>query len=218
VQAKATFVPNPADSVAAEGTLDDTGDRRSRYRIVGVGRLVPQKGFDLLIEAFASVAAKFPAWDLEIWGEGPERTELTRLIEVRGLHERARLAGSTPDIEAVLHGADIFVLPSRYEGFPNALLEAMSHGVAAIAFDCPGANSDIIEIGVNGILVKERGSVVGLSDALAELMSDASKRAALGREARRVVDKFSPRVVLDMWDAVIARASGGESPSSTTLS
>lgn len=184
-------------------------------RVLGVGRLVPQKGFDRLIEAFARLAADRPGWHLSIHGDGPERNALTEHIHEAGLGDRVDLPGWTEDVGAELAAADMFCLSSRYEGFPNALLEAMACGVASISFDCPTGPAEIIDHGRNGLLVAD-GDVPALADAMASLMDDAKERERLGRNALSVRDRYAPDRVLAMWEECLARVAGGPAPRDST--
>ena len=109
-----------------------------QQKIAAVGRLHRQKGFDLLIEAFALIADRHPAWNLDIFGEGPEREQLQSLIARHRLSNRVTLRGVVTEIDLPLHEAGLFVMPSRYEGFPNALLEAMACGLPCVGTSVGG--------------------------------------------------------------------------------
>ena len=159
-------------------------------QLAAMGRLAPQKGFDLLIDAFARAAQDKPDWSLSILGEGPERRRLEEQIHKRGLEGRVRLCGWVSDPATVLRNCDAFVLSSRFEGFPNALLEAMALGLPAIAADCPSGPAEIIRHEVDGLLVAAR-DVPALSAAIRRLLSDDQLRGRLGAEAAHVVDRFS---------------------------
>ena len=147
-----------------------------------MGRLAPQKGFDLLIDAFSRVAGRHPQWSLQILGEGPDRPALERLIDVKGLAGRVVLAGWEPDPSAVLQQGDLFVLSSRFEGFPNALLEAMACGLPSVSFNCQSGPAEIIRDQIDGILVPPE-DVPGLADAIDRALTDEALRRRLA--ARR---------------------------------
>lgn len=176
-----------------------------RNAVIGIGRLDRQKGFDLLIEAFAAVSDKHPRWDLVIFGEGPEREALEEQVGRLRLTERVRLAGVTEAAQQELATAGIFVLASRYEGFPNALAEAMAAGAAVIAADCPTGPGEMVVDHHNGLLVPPE-DVVALAAALDEAMSDEHLRVSLGEAAREIVDSFSAHKVFELWLEVIDRA------------
>jgi len=174
----------------------------ARPHLVAMGRLAPQKGFDLLIEAFARLASKFPQWSLRIVGEGPERAQLERQIAHRGLAGRVTLCGWTSRPESALIGCELFVLSSRYEGFPNALLEAMACGLPAISFDCESGPAEIIRHEVDGLLVPAE-NVEELARAMERLMSDEAERRRLGEKAREVTGRFGPERYFDLWETVL---------------
>src|SRR6185437_4907459 len=117
-------LPNPVKLSLCK----DLAPGRNERLVIGAGRLVHQKGFDLLIESFARVAEAHPNWRLVIYGEGPERTRLKGQIERHSLSDRISLAGLFTDVEAALSQADLFVLASRFEGYPNVVIEALSLG------------------------------------------------------------------------------------------
>jgi len=171
--------------------------------IVGVGRLSPEKGFDLLIRAFARIAPWYPEWTLHILGEGPQRRALEVLADSLGVRNQVRLAGWNDRPETALLEAGVFALPSRYEGFPNALLEAMACGLPCAASACDSGPAEIIRDGVDGLLVPPENADA-LADALRQLVSDEAKRARLGRRAAEVASRFSMETFFARWDDVVA--------------
>lgn len=177
--------------------------------VLGVGRLSPEKGFDLLIEAFARVSARHPSWRLQILGEGPARADLTTLVATHGLEARVSLPGFTQAPRAFMHRASLFVLSSRFEGMPNALIEAMSEGLACASFDCQTGPAELIEHGVNGWLVPAE-DVGALAVALDLLMGDAGLRARLGARARTVRDLYSQKAILGLWNGLLIEVLHGQ--------
>jgi GalNAc-alpha-(1->4)-GalNAc-alpha-(1->3)-diNAcBac-PP-undecaprenol alpha-1,4-N-acetyl-D-galactosaminyltransferase len=195
-------IPNFVDKPSTDRAPKERSDPNAERQLAAMGRLDYQKGFDLLIDAFAQVGKDHPNWSLVILGEGPERRRLEEQIHSQGLEPRVRLLGWVPDPTAVLRNCDAFVLSSRYEGFPNALLEAMALGLPAVAVDCPSGPADIIRNEVDGLLVPS-GDAPTLASALGRLMGDESLRHRLGAQAVEVVDRFSSERYYARWEAVL---------------
>jgi len=169
-----------------------------------MGRLVEQKGFDILVEAFSRCATKHSDWSLVILGEGPQRTRLEAAAAELGIGDRVHLVGQVREPDTILKGADLFVLSSRYEGFPNALVEAMACELPVVSTDCSsGGPRDIIRDGVDGILVPPR-DVEALASAMDRLMADQDGRQRLGKSAAEVVERFSTTRVMKVWDDLLA--------------
>jgi glycosyltransferase involved in cell wall biosynthesis len=205
IRNKAKVIPNPVlmpPEAHRAPSIDATP-----HTIIAVGRLGPEKGFDLLLQAFARVAPRFQDWDLEIWGEGPDRVSLEALRMDLGLERRIRLPGTTQEIHACYEKADLFVLSSKFEGFPNALCEAMSHGLPVVATSCSGGVRDIVRSGVDGILVWPEDPEA-LAGALTRLISNPSLRRSLGEAAKEVVHRFSIGRILEDWEVCICEATG----------
>jgi glycosyltransferase involved in cell wall biosynthesis len=181
---------------------EPSGKVKSGGRIVAAGRLAPEKGMDLLIEAFATIAARHPDWSLRILGEGAGRADLEDRVFRRGLSDRIELPGWTPEPSAEMFAADLFVLPSRYEGFPNALLEAMACGLPAISFDCQSGPSEIIRHEVDGLLVPAE-DVTALGQAMDRLMGDVDQRRRLAQRAVEVASRFSEDLFFRRWEALL---------------
>jgi len=197
-------IPNPQR--AAQVATLPAGARAAR--IIAMGRLVPQKGFDRLIRAFAAVAADAPAWRLDIYGEGPDREMLEQLVSTHYLAHVVSLPGRTSQGDVALATSSVFVLSSRYEGFPNVLLEAMTHGCACIASDCDSGPAELLEDRQSGILVPV-DDVPALAEALRKVMADRDLRTSLGAAAQLASSRFSPNRVLDHWDVVLRAVSTG---------
>jgi GalNAc-alpha-(1->4)-GalNAc-alpha-(1->3)-diNAcBac-PP-undecaprenol alpha-1,4-N-acetyl-D-galactosaminyltransferase len=187
-------IPNPV-------VVDADRSTHESPVIVAAGRLVPQKGFDVLIRAFAAVAADYPQWSLEILGEGPDRPLLEGLRDKLGLHDRIRLPGFR-DLCGPLASAGVFVLPSRFEGFPNVLVEAMAHGNAVVATRCRSGPADIVHDGIDGRLVAV-DDATALANALHELLSSPAERCRFGAAAQAVRERFRLTHVLDLWEEAI---------------
>lgn len=201
--AKLAFVPNPVVPVAA------VPPAARKNRILAVGRLHRQKGFDILLDAFARTAANAPGWQLEIIGDGPLRDALAAQAEQLGLSDRVRWRGAVAEIGPHYRDAAIFVLPSRYEGTPNVLLEAMAHGLAVIVSDASPGPLDLVEDNVNGRVVPAEDPVA-LAAAIDELIASPDVRQRLGEAARARVADMSPERVLAVWDAVLGMPTAGD--------
>jgi glycosyltransferase involved in cell wall biosynthesis len=176
-----------------------------RPQLLTLGRLHPQKQQELLVVAFAKIATLHPEWTLTIHGEGPERPRLECLIATLGMTDRVLLPGMTTEPLSRLAGADLFALTSAYEGFPNALVEAMAVGLPVVSFDCPSGPAELITHGENGLLVPP-GDVEALAAALDRLMSDPAERERLGARAREVRERLALPRILAMWDEVLEGA------------
>jgi glycosyltransferase involved in cell wall biosynthesis len=182
-----------------------TKNKRSHKRILGMGRLVFQKGFDRLIDAFARIIAKHPDWDLYIIGEGELRPVLEQQIVEKKLETRVFLPGTTQSPFQVLRGADLFVLSSRHEGFGNVLVEALACGVPVISFDCKCGPGEIVRDGIDGLLVPP-DDIDKLAIAMDLLMSDNIKRGSLAARAPEAVTRFGSEAVINLWETVLDQA------------
>lgn len=167
--------------------------------ILAVGRLDKGKQFDHLIQAFAARADVFPDWHLVILGEGPERAYLNALVTGAGLGGRIVLPGQAGNMTAWYQRASFFALTSKFEGMPNALLEALAHGCPAVSYDCDTGPRDLIRDGIDGILVAP-GDVAALGEALQSMMQNAHLRQGMAAQAITVCERFSIDVVLAKWE------------------
>jgi glycosyltransferase involved in cell wall biosynthesis len=176
------------------------GDRSdlSNRVVVAAGRLTPQKGFDLLIRAFALVVEEHPDWKLRIFGDGRERHRLQRMIRQRGLQEHVFLMGRTDDMGRELANASMFALSSRFEGFGLVIVEAMSKGVPVVSFRCRRGPAEIITDGVDGLLVRPR-DVRGLADGLLRLMDDEEERRRMGAAAILTAGRYDLPSITARW-------------------
>jgi glycosyltransferase involved in cell wall biosynthesis len=170
--------------------------------IVAAGRLQRQKGFDLLIDAFAPIADGHPQWEVRIYGGGPEKAALQRQIADRGLEGRVRLMGPTRELGAALAQGSVFVLSSRWEGFGLVIVEAMSRGLPVVSFDCPRGPSDIITEGRDGLLVPERDTTA-LGAAMERLIDDAAARKAMGAAALERARDYDGDAIAARWAALL---------------
>lgn len=185
--------------------VSDRQQAKQNRRIIGIGRLEQEKGFDRLIEAFAKVGASHPDWTLKILGEGSLRGSLQELVEQRGLQQRVELAGWVRPVWEELAGSTIFALPSRYEGFPSALLEAMAVGVPSVAVDCESGPRAVITEPGHGLLVPD--TVQGLTDGIEQLINDGDLRETLAAGGKDVVTRFSWDTMVDAYEGVLRRVT-----------
>ena len=204
----ATVIPSavePPPETHDESPLS-AADPGVQKRLIAVGRLESEKGFDRLLDAFAMIADRFPDWELSIHGEGSLSDDLHHQRDRLGLAGRVRFPGWTRPIWPALAVAELFVLPSRYEGFPSALLEAMAAGRACIAFDCPSGPAAIIRDGQDGLLVPA-DDVAALAAAIASCLADSDLRGRLGDQARSVIQRFGWEPMVDAYEARLIRAA-----------
>ena len=194
---RVTRIPNGAQRAGRNLALEERGTT-----IVAAGRLTKVKGFDLLIEAWSRVEASWPDWTVDVYGRGPEREALQALITERGLNGRVRLMGPTPDLRARLEAAGMFVLPSRLEGFPLVLIEAMAAACPVISFDCPRGPGEIVHDRVNGMLVAPE-DVTGLAAAIQESLASPELRRTLSLAAAATSRCYSVEAVGARWDALL---------------
>lgn len=167
--------------------------------VIAAGRLAPQKGFDLLIEAFRKVVPHYPDWKLKIFGFGREKANLQKLIMDYKLYNHVFLMGPTQEIEEELAKASIYALSSRYEGFGMVIVEAMQCGVPVVSFDCPKGPAEIITHNEDGFLV-ENGNIDEFAERLMELMGDEQKRKQFGQNAIRNVKRFEIENIGKLWE------------------
>lgn len=193
-------IANPVMEPQAAGPVSETA-----HCITGVGRLEAQKGFDLLIDAFARIAGHYPGWTLDLWGIGPENHALRAQAQIHGIGGRVRLRGLSDHPGGWIAETGVFVLSSRYEGFPNVLGEAMAAGLPVIATDCAFGPAEMIDDGVNGLLVAAE-DCGALADALDRMLRDAALRKRLAAAAPGVAEKFAPARVAAAWDDVLGSA------------
>jgi GalNAc-alpha-(1->4)-GalNAc-alpha-(1->3)-diNAcBac-PP-undecaprenol alpha-1,4-N-acetyl-D-galactosaminyltransferase len=177
-----------------------------RLQVVTVGRLTRQKGTDLLLQSWAKINTH-SRWQLSILGDGIERDALEALAERLGISETVRFHGNVANPSEILRQAGVFVLPSRYEGFPNALLEAMACGLAVISFDCPSGPADIIRHGSDGLLVPAEDTRQ-LTQTIQRLIDDEPLRQALAEQAVEVTTRYSIERIMSEWDELIGHTLG----------
>ena len=179
---------------------------RRQPRLIAVARLVHQKGYDLLLPAFAQVAAAAPDWQLDIVGDGPLRTELEARAAALRIAERVHFHGHQRDPYPFLYASSIFVLPSRFEGMPNAMLEAMGCGLAICVSDASPGPLELIRDRETGLVVRSE-DVEALALALIELTDDAALREQLAAAALEVAESMRLATVAAKWERLISELS-----------
>lgn len=185
---------NAESSATNSEHMSKTGD----FVVGAAGRLHIQKGFDLLINAFERVLKSQNNITLIIVGEGPERQSLERLIVEKGLELSVKLAGLEKNIEGFYRSIDIFVASSRFEGYPNVLLEAMACGAPVISSNCISGPSDIVVHGKNGFLY-EVNDVGTLAKLIIELANNEDVRRRFSYEGKKIATEHSMETVADKW-------------------
>ncbi|MDX1015845.1 glycosyltransferase [Sinorhizobium medicae] len=207
LRGKAEIIPNPVTLPPNVARVPGQGTR-----LVAVGRLERQKGFDLLLEAFSFVAPSVPTAQLTIFGDGSQRRALEHLAQDLGIGDNVKMPGITKFPLEWVGAGDIFVLSSRFEGFPNVLLEAMTAGLPSIAFDCPWGPSEILSSPNAGLLVPS-ADVRMLGEAILSLITDPALRNKLSTCGSAAASaRYATSSVLQQWDNVIARAVKEPSP------
>lgn len=172
----------------------------SAKRVIAVGRLDYQKGFDRLVKAWDIVwkTGLFKDWRLDVFGQGEWQEMLQKMINERGLSNCFRLNKPTNDIGKEYADSSLIVMTSNYEGFGMVLVEAMSCGVPAVAFDCQCGPRDIVKHEERGLIVKN-GDIDALAEAMMKMMGDDELRKRMGEEAKKVVETYSEEKVMSKW-------------------
>ena len=176
-------------------------------RVVTIGRYAYQKGYDLLLQAWAEVEKQYLDWTLDIYGMG-DQTGYRQLMTDMGVDVyRCHLNGPVEDVTKVYQNSSIFVLSSRFEGFGLVLVEAMACGLPVVSFDCPAGPDEIITDGVDGILVPS-GDVHVMAEKLMALMADEELRKRLGQQARRSAKRYDMKTIASQWTTLFEKVKG----------
>ena len=194
IQKKSAIIFNPV----AE-RFYQTEHATASHNVVTCGRLIEAKRQGLLIKAFSRIANKFPTENLLVYGEGNQRAALQKLILDLALQDRVFLMGQNTDIAYILSQAKVFVLPSDYEGMPNALMEALAVGVPSISTDCPcGGPRELIASGHNGLLVpcNDENELVKAMDTM---LSSPEQAIRMGKNAQQVAQSYKAQLIMRQW-------------------
>lgn len=201
VQKKAVVIPNMASVVRVNG------DIKKEDLLISVGRLERVKAYDELIRVSANILKKNPSYRLEIIGDGSEKGKLERMVRDLGLEDRVLLLGNLEHPELEVAKAKVFVATSLYEGFSNALAEAMSVGTCCVSYDCDYGPRNIIDQDVNGVLVQP-GDAESLEVSLISLLEDEKRMARLERNAKKKGKVFAPDEVFGRYFAYFKKIGG----------
>ncbi|PZQ45827.1 MAG: glycosyltransferase family 4 protein [Micavibrio aeruginosavorus] len=197
---KIRVISNPV--YPAKCVAEPEGPNIDNKILLSVGRLGFQKNYAILVKAFAEIAAQFPDWTLKIIGEGEDRAKLESLIKSKKLTQQILLPGTTESVSEQYCSAHLFCLPSRWEGFPNALAEAMAHGLPCVGLDSCSGVRDLINPSRNGYLAKSQNDhdYKALSETLKKAMTDHTTRKIMGENARNDMTQYDPSVIYTMWE------------------
>ena len=219
-----TVIPDPITILREKGTVNSEKFAAAGKREVGVNRVVTigryayQKGYDLLLQAWAEVERtrkeergrrneemrELENWTLDIYGQG-DQTDYRQLMAELGIDSnRCHLNGPVEDVVKAYQESSIFVLSSRFEGFGMVLIEAMACGLPVVSFDCPAGPDEIITDGVDGLLVPS-GDVHVLAEKLMVLMTDENLRRRLGQQARQTAQRYDMTTLADQWTALFEK-------------
>ena len=195
---KMVVIPNPITKYPE--TLTHSQDTKNR--IICAGRLDGQKGFDMLIDAFALIADQCPQWHIDIFGSGEEKERLLSQIEAKGLLGRIVINNPTDDIYHEYSSSDFFVLSSRFEGFGLVLVEAMSCAIPCVSFNCPYGPEEIITDKVDGLLAKAC-DVKDLADKMLWMIKHEAERKEMGLHAREKARQYKMDTVMRQWTTLL---------------
>lgn len=189
---KTFVIPNPTPFYPKESSTCES------HKAICVGRLNEQKGYEYLIDAWAIVSKRYPDWILNAYGSGEIKEDLQSRIDERGISEKLILNEPTSQIIEKYLESSLYIMSSRYEGFPMVLLEAMSCGLPCVSFNCPNGAKDLIENGKNGFLV-DYLNVNELAEAICLLIDKESLRRQFGQKAKEDVQKYLPDSIMMLW-------------------
>lgn len=170
-------------------------------KIISVGRYSEQKGYDLLIKAWKTVAEKHSDWQINIYGEGELQDKLQKQIVELNLQEQIRLNPPVLNIERKYSESAFYVMSSRFEGFGLVLTEAMNCGLPCVSFDCPYGPSRIIQHDEDGLLV-ENGNITALAESICYMIENEDRRICMGQRAKQNIQRYSRDNIMEKWDSL----------------
>ena len=199
-----SVIPDP---ITIEVNSEEVKSDKCSKRVVTIGRYAYQKGYDLLLQAWAEVEKHYPDWTLDIYGQG-DQTSYRRLMGDLGIGAyRCHLNGPVEDVVKVYQDSSVFVLSSRFEGFGLVLVEAMACGIPVVSFDCPAGPDEIITDGQDGLLVRA-GDVHALAEKLISMMADENLRKRLGEQARQSAQRYEMASIAKQWTTLFEKVKG----------
>lgn len=200
---KMVTIPNPVFPAPCQAK-PDAKDVKTKI-LLSVGRLSYQKSPEVLIKAFAEIAEEFPEWELHIAGDGEGRAKAEQAIEKTNTKDRIKLLGAVKNTSELYCNAHLFSLASRWEGFPNSIAEAQSHGLPCVAFEgCAGMGA-VIRNNKTGLLAEGNQSIESLKNTLKALMEDDKKRALMGQKAVQEMATYKPQRIYDIWESYLKK-------------
>lgn len=209
IQKKTSVIYNPVKDEALASSIENGKlkmENTEGPRIISVARLFPQKNQEMMIQAFAKIADKYPDWKLVIYGEGPLRDSLQLTIDSLQLSERVLLPGRTEKVIDELRKSKIFCLSSDYEGMSNSMIEAICVGLPIVSTKVSGTD-ELIQDGVNGLLV-DIGDEQGMTDALEKLIQDEELMKKMGEKSLKMKPQFQLDTIVEEWLRLIKSVTG----------
>lgn len=192
------LLSNPSPLIVSDYNYD-----KSSKTIISLGRLVYEKGYDLLIKAWAIVESCHPEWALHIYGEGKDKYKLEKII-VENKVKNLILKGFTGDIQSVYDNSAFYVMSSRFEGFGMVLVEAQSRGLPIVSFNCPSGPSEIVHHDIDGYLV-ENGNVLALAESIIKLIKDDVLRGRMSKRALDSAKAYQIDTIMEKWLYLIGK-------------
>ncbi|WP_320172911.1 glycosyltransferase [Maridesulfovibrio sp.] len=202
---KMSVIPNPvSESYCSETFVENNFVHGSNLLpdsrfLVTAGRLECEKRIDHFIRLFSVLVLDFPEINALVLGEGSLREELEALVCAEGLEDRVHMPGALEDLKGIFEQAELFVLTSKFEGFPNVLLESMASGCPVLSYDCLTGPREIIRDGVDGILIPP-GDEHALQQSAKKILGNDALRFSMAREAKSVCERFHPDKIMLNWE------------------